>query len=66
MAAIINLWCQDSSIVESLRENMRTNLQKSIEEINDLKDALTAVPAGGVPIIRAEQPSEDSSHECTA
>ena len=68
MTAVINLWCQDGLVAESLRENLKTNLQKSIEEINNLKHALrvTAIPAGGIPIIHAEQPSEDSSHECTA
>jgi len=65
MVAVINLWCQDCLIVESLRGNLRTNLQKSIKEINDLNHALTAVPVGGILIIHAKQLSEDSSHECT-
>jgi len=65
MATIINLWCQDGSVAGVLREKLKTDLQESFEEINDLKHALTAITAG-IPIIEAERPSEDCSRECTA
>ena len=66
MATVINLWCQDGSVAGVLREKLKINLRESIKEINDLKHALTAITAGGIPIIEAERPSEDCSREHTA
>jgi hypothetical protein len=60
LAAVIILWCQDGSIAEGLREKLKANLGKGLEEINDLKHALTTtITARGIPVIHAERPSED-------
>ena len=66
MATAINLWCRDGSIAERLKGNLKTNLQKSIEESNDLKHVLATTTNRGVPVIYAERPSKNSHRtRCT-
>ena len=67
LAAVTILWCQDSSRAMSVKEGLRKDLQKSIEEINNVKQVLTTT-AGAVTMCRtisAGKPSEYLSCEHT-
>lgn len=66
VAAVTVLWCQDGSRAMSVKEGLRRDLRKSIDEINNVKQVLTA--AGAVTTrrtISAEKPSEYLSREHT-
>ena len=67
LAAVTILWCQDGSRAMSVKEGLRRDLRKSIEEVNNVKQVLTT-SAGAVTTCRrisAEKPSEYLSREHT-
>jgi len=67
LVAVTVLWCQDGSRVMSMKEGLRRDLRKSIEEINNVKQVLTTT-AGAITMCRtisAENLSEYLSHEHT-
>ena len=67
LAAVTVLWCQAGSRAMSVKEDLRRDLRKTIEEINNVKQVLTTT-AGAVTTCRtisAEKPSEYLSCEHT-
>ena len=67
LAAVTVLWFQDGSRAMGVKEGLRRDLQKSIEEINNVKQVLTTT-AGAITMCRtisAEKPSEYLSREHT-
>ena len=65
LAAVTILWCQDGSVAMRLKENLKTDLQKNIDESNNLLATTTAGPVTVCGIISAQLPSEDLSCKCT-
>jgi hypothetical protein len=65
LAAVTVLWCQDGSRAMSVKEGLRRDLRKSIEEINNVKQVLTTTAITTCRTISAEKPSEYLSCEHT-
>ena len=67
LAVVTVLWCQDGSRAMSMKEGLRRDLQKSIKEINNVKQVLTTTARAVTTCrtISAEKPSEYLSCEHT-
>lgn len=65
LAAVTILWCQDGSVAMRLKENLKTDLRKSIDESNNVLTTTTAGPVTASGIISAQLPSEDLSRKRT-
>jgi hypothetical protein len=68
LVAVTNIWCQEGSLAMSVKEELKMNLQRGIEEINDFKRTVTTT-AGNVTrcrIISTNRSSEISAVNYTA
>jgi len=63
LAAVTIIWCQHGSIAMRLQDELKMNLRKSIDDIDNFKHTLTNTTATGATMIRAQRPGEDCSHE---
>lgn len=61
LAAVNTIWCESGSMAMGIRENLKNNLQKGIEDMRNLKNVLTNLVEVGTTrqIIRANKPSKD-------
>ncbi|KAI0280567.1 hypothetical protein BC826DRAFT_1112023 [Russula brevipes] len=61
LAAVNNIWCKNGSMAMSIREDLKNNLQKGIEDMRKLKNVLTNLAEVGTThqIISANKPSKD-------
>ena len=65
LAALIVLWCDGSSLAMHTKEDLEQQLREGIEDLKQLKRALTSNQAGlkTCKVIEIENPSEHLDHE---
>jgi phosphopantetheine adenylyltransferase len=66
LADVNILWCRHGSAAARVKESLKMNLQKSIDDVNNLKHLLTDITPGptGATIIRSQRPGKDFTYEC--
>jgi hypothetical protein len=50
LATLTALWCKDSSVAISLKQDLKSKLQKNIEDIKHFKHVLTNTGTPGMPV----------------
>jgi hypothetical protein len=71
LTAVTILQCNDGSMAMTMKENLKTDLSRAVEEMKNLNRVLatTSRPTGAITTLRVisvEQPSEDLDRKRTA